>query len=72
MEELFRNLNGVIETKVGYTGGVIENPTYETVKTGLTGHAESILIIFDAEKISYEKFLNSFTIRSNSIKSPTK
>ncbi len=60
VEELFRNLDGVIETKVGYTGGLTDNPDYQTVKTGLTGHAESILIVFDESKISYEKILKFF------------
>jgi methionine-S-sulfoxide reductase len=60
VEELFRNLDGVKKTEVGYTGGAIVNPNYEVVKTGLSGHAESILIEFDPTKISYEKILKFF------------
>ncbi|MCJ8277018.1 MAG: peptide-methionine (S)-S-oxide reductase, partial [Bdellovibrionales bacterium] len=47
VEELIRKEKGVISTEVGYTGGTTENPTYETVRTGQTGHAESIQIQFD-------------------------
>ena len=60
VEELIRNLPGVLKTEVGYTGGSVENPTYSTVKTGKTGHAESIQIQFDPSKISYEDLLLFF------------
>jgi len=60
IEELFRNLDGITETQVGYSGGTTDNPTYEEVSTGLTGHAESVKIIFDENKISYEKILKFF------------
>lgn len=60
VEELFQNLEGVNDTEVGYTGGHTENPTYETVKTGTTGHAESIEIEFDPSVISYEAILDYF------------
>jgi len=60
VEELFRNLDGVLQTKVGYSGGTIANPTYDLVKTGLTNYAESIEIKFDPQKISYEKILKFF------------
>lgn len=60
MEELIRSLPGVVKTEVGYTGGTIKNATYELVKTGATGHAESIQIIFDPTKTSYEKILLFF------------
>lgn len=60
MEELIRSLDGVVKTEVGYTGGAIPNPTYEIVKTGISGHAESILVTFDPKKISYEKILKFF------------
>ncbi|MEM6649119.1 MAG: peptide-methionine (S)-S-oxide reductase MsrA [Pseudomonadota bacterium] len=57
MQDLIRNVPGVLRTRVGYTGGAYENPTYQDVKTGMTGHAEAIEIIFDPDKISYEKLL---------------
>jgi methionine-S-sulfoxide reductase len=60
VEELIRKLPGVVDTEVGYTGGTFENPTYEDMKTGRTGHAESIQIQFDPEKISYEEILEFF------------
>ncbi len=60
VEDLFRKLPGVIDTTVGYTGGTLANPRYEDVKTGRTGHAESIQIEFDPAKISYEKILEYF------------
>ena len=60
MEEIIRKLPGVIETKVGYSGGSVPLPTYEQVCTGLTGHAEAIQIVFDPTKLSYEQLLGYF------------
>lgn len=60
VEELIRQLPGVIDTTVGYTGGTLAKPRYEDVKTGRTGHAESIEIEFDPERISYEEILRYF------------
>jgi methionine-S-sulfoxide reductase len=60
VEELLRALPGVLDTTVGYTGGTKENPRYEDVKTGRSGHAESIQIEFDPAKISYEEILRFF------------
>ncbi len=64
VEKAFMGLDGVIKTKVGYTGGNtggdVENPTYEQVSTGKTGHAEAVDIKFDPEKISYKKLLDVF------------
>jgi methionine-S-sulfoxide reductase len=60
VEEYFRKMPGVIDTKVGYTGGQTKNPTYEQVSSGKTGHAEAIEIQFDPAKISYEQILNLF------------
>ena len=60
MEEIIRKLPGVIETKVGYSGGSVPLPTYEQVCTGLTGHAEAIQIVFDPAKLSYEQLLGYF------------
>lgn len=60
MEELFRQLPGVLETRVGYTGGKTVNPTYEDVKQGNTGHAEAIDVIFDPTQTKYEEILKFF------------
>ncbi|MEW6013032.1 MAG: peptide-methionine (S)-S-oxide reductase MsrA [Elusimicrobiales bacterium] len=60
VEYLFSKLNGVVKTRVGYCGGKTENPKYEEVKKGMTGHAESVLIEFDEEKIKYSEILDYF------------
>jgi peptide-methionine (S)-S-oxide reductase len=57
VEEEFRALPGVLDTAVGYEGGHVENPTYEQVCTGKTGHTEVAQITFDPEKISFEELL---------------
>src|SRR5207247_8472099 len=54
MEEIIRKIPGVIKTTVGYSGGSTENPTYEDVCTGGTGHAEAIQVEFDSARLSYE------------------
>jgi methionine-S-sulfoxide reductase len=60
MEDLIRKMPGVMKTRVGYTGGTTANPTYATVKTGTTNHAEAIKITFDPAKTSYEALLDFF------------
>lgn len=60
VEELFRKDKGVLETQVGYTGGFMENPVYNSVKLGITGHAEAIQILFDPKVTSYETILLDF------------
>jgi methionine-S-sulfoxide reductase len=60
VEELIRKLPGVVNTEVGYTGGTTDRPKYDDVKTGRTGHAESIEIEFDPAKISYDEILDYF------------
>ena len=60
MEEIIHKIDGVIKTEVGYTGGDSENPKYEDVKTGKTGHAEAIEIQFDPARISYGALLDLF------------
>jgi peptide methionine sulfoxide reductase msrA/msrB len=63
MEELLRRIPGVLETEVGYAGGTTPNPTYNDVRTGKTGHAESVRIVFDPKKISYEDVLEKWFFR---------
>ncbi len=60
MEEIIRQIPGVLETEVGYTGGASENATYAEVKKGTTGHAEAIRIVFDPAKVSFESLLGWF------------
>jgi len=60
MEGPFDKLPGVQSVTVGYTGGTMENPSYEAVSSGGTGHAEAVEIVFDPAKISYEKLLEVF------------
>ena len=60
MEQIIREIPGVTDTNVGYTGGKTVAPTYKQVCSGTTGHAEAVEIIFDPAKISYEKLLDYF------------
>ena len=60
MEELVRQIPGVLETEVGYSGGVIPDARYEQVKTGKTGHAESLKIVFNPQQLSYRHLLFEF------------
>lgn len=59
-EALFKRLKGVVSVSPGYTGGTTQNPTYEDVCEGSSGHAEAIQITFDPSLISYEKILEVF------------
>lgn len=60
VEAAFRRLPGVLETAVGYAGGGLENPSYEDVCTGSTGHAEVVRVEYDPDQISYRDLLETF------------
>ena len=60
MEDILRKIPGVVSTRVGYTGGTTPNATYDQVKFGNTGHAESVEVVFDPNKITYAELLHYF------------
>ena len=60
VELAFGRVKGVAKTSVGYTGGATENPTYEQVCTGNTGHAEVVWVEFDCSVVSYDELLDVF------------
>jgi peptide-methionine (S)-S-oxide reductase len=60
MEHPFDELDGVISTTAGYTGGHKKDPTYKEVSAGGTGHTEAVQVVYDPKKISYEKLLEVF------------
>lgn len=59
-EEVFWQTEGVWTTAVGYSGGITAHPSYEEVCSGLTGHTESVLVVFDPAQISFETLLGTF------------
>src|SRR6476660_4827026 len=60
VEAAFRQVEGVTATAVGYEGGHSENPTYESVCSGRTGHAETVEVDYDPARVSYERLLDVF------------
>src|SRR6476619_8601999 len=60
VEEILRDVPGVIDTEVGYTGGWLENPTYDDTHHSKSGHAEAIRITFDPAVLSYEDLLENW------------
>jgi len=62
VESDFDKVPGVTQTLSGYTGGTKANPTYHEVSSGTTGHAESVQVIFDPKKVTYEKLLDVFWV----------
>ena len=63
MEEILGQIPGVIETTVGYAGGSTPDPKYEQVRTGRTGHAEAIRVLFDPKRLSYQDLLENWFFR---------
>ena len=66
VEQIFMETKGVVNTRVGYSGGHLSDPTYKDVCSGETGHAEAVEIVFDTSIISYEKLLDVFWANHNS------
>ncbi len=60
VEAAFRRVKGVVSTRVGYTGGTRDNPSYRDVCSGATGHAEAVEVTFDPEQVSYGRLLDFF------------
>jgi peptide-methionine (S)-S-oxide reductase len=60
VEAAFRQIDGVTKTRVGYSGGTLEDPTYEDVCSHTTGHAEVVEVTYDDDEVSYEDLLNVF------------
>ena len=60
VQAAFDELDGVLETSVGFMGGTVEKPSYEDVSAGETGHAEVAQLTYDSSVISYEQLLNAF------------
>ena len=60
IEEKFRNLEGILETEVGYIGGDFKSPSYENVCTGDTGHAEAVRVVFDTSIVTFEQLVDFF------------
>jgi peptide-methionine (S)-S-oxide reductase len=60
VEAAFRQIEGVTQTRVGYAGGTLENPTYEDVCSHTTGHAEVVEVTYDPEQVSYDDLLEVF------------
>ncbi|GEM_PF-429852 len=59
-EEFFRKMPGVVSTDVGYTGGTLANPKYEDTQDSKSGHAESVEVVYDPKKVTYEHLLDQF------------
>jgi methionine-S-sulfoxide reductase len=63
VEDILRDVPGVLDTEVGYTGGRLENPTYEDTHDGKSGHAEAVRVTFDPEVLSFEELLERWFFR---------
>jgi len=60
VEAIFESVEGVEEAVSGYAGGFTKNPTYESSNTGKTGHAETVAVYYDPEKVSFETLVTVF------------
>src|SRR5437016_6233570 len=60
VEAAFREIDGVTNARVGYTGGVVDSPTYRDVCSGRTGHAEAVEVTYDAARVSFDTLLDAF------------
>ena len=60
IQDEFSHVKGVVNTTVGYAGGTMDNPTYKDVCTDSTGHAEVVLVEYDASEVSYEELVKKF------------
>ena len=60
VQAVFEHIKGVTEATSGYSGGYLKSPTYETVSFGVTGHAESVQVIFDPSKVTYGQLLMAY------------
>ncbi|HEY6728144.1 MAG TPA: peptide-methionine (S)-S-oxide reductase MsrA [Polyangiaceae bacterium] len=63
MEEILREVPGVLQTDVGYTGGSVERPSYEDVSSGRSGHAEAVRVVYDESVLSYRQLLANWFFR---------
>ncbi|MEO8084359.1 MAG: bifunctional methionine sulfoxide reductase B/A protein, partial [Ardenticatenales bacterium] len=72
MEEILRDVPGILETEVGYSGGTTPDPTYDMVRTGRTGHAESIRVVFDPSVISFGDLLDNWFFRMHDPTTPNR
>jgi peptide-methionine (S)-S-oxide reductase len=60
VQAVFQHVNGVVSATSGYAGGTVAKPSYEQVSTGTTGHAEVVRVVYDPQKVSYNKLLDVF------------
>ena len=67
MEEVFENVEGVLSVTSGYIGGTVARPSYEEVSAGRTEHAESVEVVYDPAKVSYQKLLDAFWLNVDPI-----
>jgi len=72
MEDILRQVPGVLDVDVGYTGGRTKNPTYNDIKTGRTGHAESVRVVFDPTVLTYDQLLERWFFRMHDPTTPNR